>query len=370
MSQVNIDDLITKLMSIAPLCVGTSANLTEHEAAYLCETAIPIFQSEPVLLTLSAPITIVGDTHGQFHDLIRIFGAGHPPGTRRFLFLGDYVDRGRNGVETLCLLLAYKIKYRDSLFMLRGNHECAYINHLYGFYEECSNYWRGSAGHVRWGHFSQLFQWLPIAAVISDKIFCVHGGLSPSLTTLDEIRRIERPIEIPEEGLLCDLVWADPSVSADTWVPNGRGTSFCFGATVVHNFLAKFNFDLICRAHQAVMDGYDFPFGDDKSLITLFSAPNYCYEFMNNGAILNVDELLSCTFGVFTPLKVGDDIEDHARPGTTPRDGASACPSAPFWITAISKEAKNPDNDDCSGDENPVDGAWAAEVENELDEAA
>jgi serine/threonine-protein phosphatase PP1 catalytic subunit len=367
MSELDIDELIAKMMSIAPLRVGTSAKLTEFEATYLCDTAIRIFQSEPVLLTLAAPITIVGDTHGQFHDLIRIFADGNPPGTTRFLFLGDYVDRGRNSVETLCLLLAYKIKYPDSFFMLRGNHECSYINRLSGFYEDCGNYWPGSAGPARWEHFSQLCRWLPIAAIVSDKIFCVHGGLSPSLMTLDDIRDIKRPIEVPEEGLICDLVWADPTTNTDNWEPSDRGTSFCFGAKVVHDFLAKFDFDVVCRAHQAVMEGYEFPFGEDRSLITLFSAPNYCYEFMNMGAILNVDEELSCTFRVFTPVKLEDEAEEPARPGTPPRAGASGSRPSQFGLPGVPKEAEEPQDHDYSGEEDPAEAAEVVSEDNELD---
>jgi serine/threonine-protein phosphatase PP1 catalytic subunit len=323
-----VDRLIQRLLSLHEAVPGASGDISETEAVFLCDRASAIFLAQPVLLELSAPITVVGDTHGQFQDLLRIFHLPDVrlPGEVRYLFLGDYVDRGRNSIETVCLLLAYKIKFPDSFFMLRGNHECSYINSLYGFRDDCVRSWEH--GQAMWQLFSSLFNVLPFAAVIDDRIFCVHGGISPELTSLDQIRAIERPLEIPDHGLVCDLVWSDPDGHIEEWGPNERMTSVCFGPKTVDAFLQAFGFDLICRGHQAVMTGFDFPFEDNQSILTLFSAPNYCYEFENRGAVLHVDGNLSCKFSVVSPRKwqfEDDPIMD--RPGTPPRSYGKAIPS-------------------------------------------
>ena len=202
------------------------------------------------------------------------------------------MDRGEQSIETICLLLAYKIKYEENFFLLRGNHECGSINRIYGFYDECKRRYNIKI----WKNFVDLFNCLPIAACIDDKIFLVHGGLSPELKTFDEIKKIMRPTDVPEEGLLCDLLWSDPENMGKDWGVNDRGVSVTFNVKVLEKFLEDNELDLICRAHQVVEEGYEF-FGD-KKLVTVFSAPNYCGEFDNNGGIMLVDENLRCSFKI------------------------------------------------------------------------
>jgi serine/threonine-protein phosphatase PP1 catalytic subunit len=312
-----LDNLIAKLWLNQPEPRGTPAGVTIAEIDLLCQAIQPVFLAESCVLEVTPPVVVCGDIHGQFHDLLRVFDtAGRPPHAK-FLFLGDYIDRGYQGVDCVCLLFAYKLRFPESVFLLRGNHECNYINRMYGFYEECSGFYPSTKA---WTTFCETFQCLPIAATINDKIFCVHGGISPHLESLDDIREIQRPLEIPEQGLLCDLMWSDPEPSIETWAENTRGTSFLFGARQVDDFLAKFGFDLICRAHQAVDGGYDFPFHPDQSLITLFTAPNYCYEFGNKGAVLKVDENLFCSFLILEVDATSHTSEVNERPGTPPRD--------------------------------------------------
>ena len=206
--------------------------------------------------------------------------------------MGDYVDRGKQSIECICLLLCFKIKYDENFFILRGNHECASINRLYGFFDECKRRYNVKL----WKSFVDLFNCFPIAAVIDDKIFIVHGGLSPELKNVDQLQKIMRPTDIPEEGLLCDILWSDPDSSVNGWGRNDRGVSVTFNEKMIKNFLDKNNLDLICRAHQVVEEGYEF-FGN-RTLVTVFSAPNYCEEFDNSGAIMEVDEELMCSFKV------------------------------------------------------------------------
>ncbi|CAN6468488.1 unnamed protein product [Victoria cruziana] len=256
--------------------------LMESEILQLCYASKDIFLTQPNLLELEAPINICGDIHGQYADLLRLFEYGGYPPRANYLFLGDYVDRGKQSIETICLLLAYKIKYPENFFLLRGNHECASINRIYGFYDECKRRFS-----VRlWRTFTDCFNCLPVAAIIDDKILCMHGGLSPEMESLEQIKMIERPIDVPDQGLLCDLLWADPDKEISGWGDNDRGVSFTFGADKVTEFLKKHDLDLICRAHQVVEDGYEF--FADRQLVTIFSAPNYCGEFNNAGAMMLV----------------------------------------------------------------------------------
>lgn len=279
--------------------------LTTQELKLILAKSRSIFMDQPTLLKLSPPVKIVGDIHGQFHDLIRIFNScGYPPQTN-YLFLGDYVDRGYKSLETILLLLCYKIKYPENFFMLRGNHESANITKIYGFYDECKRRLPLISGsHKLWKNFIDVFNTLPIAATINDKIFCIHGGLSPELLNLKQIEQIQRPTDIPDKGLLADLLWSDPdplvkTFSHTNWPKNDRGVSYCFGRKHVDYFLLNFNMDLIVRGHMVVEDGYEF--FNKRKLVTVFSAPNYCGEFNNFGAIMSVDKSLCCSFELLKP---------------------------------------------------------------------
>ena len=267
-------------------------SLTETEIKLLIRKCKEILQKQPAFLELGSPISILGDIHGQYPDLLKLFQLGGFPPEKNYIFMGDYVDRGKQSIECICLLLAYKIKYDENFFILRGNHECGSINRIYGFFDECKKRFNVKL----WKSFVDLFNCLPIAASIDDKIFIVHGGLSPELKSLEQLQKIMRPTDVPEEGLLCDILWSDPDSSANGWGPNDRGVSVTFNEKMIKNFLEKNDLDLICRAHQVVEEGYEF-FGD-RTLVTVFSAPNYCEEFDNSGAIMEVDEELMCSFKV------------------------------------------------------------------------
>ena len=246
--------------------------------------------SQPIFLELESPITVGGDIHGQYQDLLKLFELGGVPPNTNYLFIGDYVDRGKQSIECICLLLAYKIKYDENFFILRGNHECGSINRKFGFYDECKRRYDVKL----WKCFVDLFNCLPIAASIDDKIFVVHGGLSPVLKNVEELQKIKRPIDVPEEGLLCDILWSDPDEKASGWGKNNRGISCTFNKEVLENFLEENDYDLLVRAHKVLENGYEFLF--DKQLVSIFSVPNYCGKFNNSGAIMVVDNELKCSF--------------------------------------------------------------------------
>ena len=270
-----------------------------------------------MLLELEAPIKICGDVHGQYYDLLRLFEYGGYPPESNYLFLGDYVDRGKQSLETICLLLAYKIKFPENFFLTRGNHECASINRIYGFYDECKKRYSIKL----WKIFTDCFNCLPVAALLDDKILCMHGGLSTELEKVEQIKLLVRPSDVPEQGLLCDLLWSDPEENPDGFGPNDRGVSVTFNSVVIDNFLKANDLDLICRAHQVVEDGYEF-FGNRK-LVTVFSAPNYCGEFDNSGAMMTVDENLVCSFQILKPMNniVQNNNMGTANVGNTAQSG-------------------------------------------------
>jgi serine/threonine-protein phosphatase PP1 catalytic subunit len=295
MTEVDVDTIIGKLLEVRGSRPGKQVQLSEPEIKGLILKSREIFMSQSTLLELEAPIKICGDIHGQYYDLLRLFEYGGFPPEANYLFLGDYVDRGKQSLETICLVLAFKIKYPENFFLLRGNHECASINRIYGFYDECKRRY-----NIRlWKTFTDTFNCLPVAAIIDEKILTMHGGLSPELQNLDQIRKIMRPTDVPDSGLICDLLWSDPEEGITGWGENDRGVSFTFGGDIVEKFLRKHDLDLICRAHQVVEDGYQF--FAKRQLITLFSAPNYCGEFDNSGAMMSVDETLMCSFQILKP---------------------------------------------------------------------
>lgn len=317
-SDLDVNVIIDKLLDVRGARPGKQVTLTEAEIRFLCVKSREVFMTQPVLLELEAPIKICGDIHGQYYDLLRLFEYGGFPPDANYLFLGDYVDRGKQSLETICLLLAYKIKYPENFFILRGNHECASINRIYGFYDECKRRYNIKL----WKTFTDCFNCLPIAAIIDEKIFCMHGGLSPELASMEQIKRIMRPTDVPDTGLLCDLLWSDPDKDIVGWGENDRGVSFTFGPDVVAAFLKRHDLDLICRAHQVVEDGYEF--FAKRQLVTLFSAPNYCGEFDNAGAMMSVDDTLMCSFQILKPAQAKKGL-----PGTTPYAFAGTASSAP-----------------------------------------
>nr|XP_016484306.1 PREDICTED: serine/threonine-protein phosphatase BSL3-like isoform X2 [Nicotiana tabacum] len=265
-----------------------------NEMADLCDSAERIFASEPSVLQLRAPIKIFGDLHGQFGDLMRLFDEYGSPSTAGdisyidYLFLGDYVDRGQHSLETITLLLALKVEYPLNVHLIRGNHEASDINALFGFRIECIERMGERDGIWAWHRFNRLFNWLPLAALIEKKIICMHGGIGRSINHVEQIENIQRPITMDAGSIvLMDLLWSDPTEndSVEGLRPNARGPGLVtFGPDRVMEFCNNNDLQLIVRAHECVMDGFErFAQGH---LITLFSATNYCGTANNAGAIL------------------------------------------------------------------------------------
>lgn len=258
--------------------------LAEEEALRLCRAACETLSKESNLLRVAAPVTVVGDVHGQVHDLLEIFHVGGRVPDTNYLFLGDYVDRGAFSVETVQLVLALKVRYPERVHLIRGNHESRSITQVYGFYDECL---RKYCSASIWARFTEVFDHLPLAAVIDNQIFCPHGGLSPSVETLDHILEVDRFQEVPHEGVICDLLWSDPSEQPG-WGVSRRGAGYMFGEDVTEQFSHANGLQMVCRAHQLMQEGYAWM--HNGRVLTVFSAPNYCGRAANKAAILEIDE--------------------------------------------------------------------------------
>ncbi|CAJ0578867.1 unnamed protein product, partial [Mesorhabditis spiculigera] len=268
--------------------------ISEAEVKSLCAKAKEILIQEGNVQVIDSPVTV----------------GGQLPYTN-YLFLGDFVDRGHYSVETFLLLLALKVRYPDRMMLIRGNHESRQITQVYGFYDECV---RKYGSPTVWKCCTDVFDCLSLSAVIAGKVFCVHGGLSPSIQTLDEIRAIERKQEVPHDGAMCDLLWSDPE-DAMGWGMSPRGAGYLFGSDVVKMFCENNGVDLICRAHQLVMEGYKWHF--NETVLTVWSAPNYCYRCGNVAAILELDEDINKEFSIFEAApQVGS--ENRGAPAKKP----------------------------------------------------
>jgi len=351
--------------------------LPERVMKELCEKVKEILMEESNIQPVCTPVTVCGDIHGQFYDLLELFRvAGGMPGETnvqapktattvitsedieppteitdpklrkrlrsptsaasaegaeegasedeedpdpdatqptsaetvsgptssqsadtKFIFLGDFVDRGYFSLETFTLLMCLKAKYPDRIILVRGNHESRQITQVYGFYEECQQKY-GNASV--WKACCHVFDFLVLAAIVDGEVLCVHGGLSPEIRTIDQIRVVARAQEIPHEGAFCDLVWSDPE-DVETWAISPRGAGWLFGDKVATEFNHVNGLKLIARAHQLVNEGYKYHFPED-SVVTVWSAPNYCYRCGNVASIMSVDKDLSPRFSIFSAV--------------------------------------------------------------------
>lgn len=277
--------------------------LQKMDILKIVETASSLFAEEPNLLNLRDPITVCGDIHGQFFDLVKLIDVAGQPKKTKYLFLGDYVDRGNFSTEVIIYLFAHKITYAKTFFMTRGNHECRHLTQFYNFQEECLYKYDLEV----YDCIMNAFDNLPIAATINRKFFCVHGGLSPDISTLNDIFKIDRKRETPREGPFCDLLWSDPDpqvqsgeeaikdgTTATNWFTfnENRQCSYVYGIDAVKQFLKKNNLMAIIRGHEAQEDGYKFNMseGPIPKVVTIFSAPNYCDVYNNKGACLQFDK--------------------------------------------------------------------------------
>jgi len=277
---------------------------SQYEIKWIMQKTIEVLRKEPNVKYITGGVTLVGDIHGQFMDLLEMFNVGgHIPNTN-YLFMGDYVDRGPQSIEVVILLSLLKIKYPNRLHLLRGNHESKQPTTIYGFYMECL---RKYNTHYIWQYVLEMFDYLPLAAVVNEKIFCIHGGLSPLIQKIDQIDGLNRFNDIPTEGPIADMMWSDPDSSVEGFKISERGAGYFFGEKIIDRFLYINNIDSIVRAHQLCMEGFNILF--EGKVVTVWSAPHYMSKFFNLASVLEVDEFQSKHFNLFedSERKVSDD---------------------------------------------------------------
>nr|CAD2199663.1 unnamed protein product [Meloidogyne enterolobii] len=256
----------TRKSEITTLCLTAENSIKKHYKDDSC-----------IIKIRHLPLYIVGDLHGDWRQLLRIFNACGAPGEKAYLFLGDYVDRGNRSVEVACLLICLKIKFPHKIYLLRGNHETDQCNSVYGFYEEIQSRFNHGDSIAVYKAFNKVFRCFPLVALVADHILCMHGGISPKLNKLSDLAKIKIPLDITtEDSLQLDLLWADPSVRRDvqTFEKNvPRGCSKLFSVQDVYATCERLNLKLIVRAHQPFNRGFGFFAG--KRLLTLFGAVDH-----------------------------------------------------------------------------------------------
>lgn len=283
--------------------LGSNSVIDEDVVVDLLDRMIAICREEDNVLFLPAPIIVCGDIHGQMFDLFKLFSLSPELPESRYLFLGDYVDRGYQSIQTFIYLAYLKVKFPTSIYLLRGNHEGRSVNMGYGFRNQCVTVY-GHSG--LWEKFNSAFDSLPYAAVVNDKYFCVHGGLSPDLSTIEEVMLFDRFQDIPEEGPLSDLVWSDPDESGrvEGYRPNTRGAGHIFGEKIVDEFLARNNLSCILRAHQIAAEGFKWIY--ENKLAIVWSAPNYTYKSNNKACVFCINKDGSYDIKIFTEDEKSD----------------------------------------------------------------
>lgn len=237
-----------------------------------------IFQEEPNVIYLQGNTNVVGDIHGHFFDFLGMMGMVDQ--SFNILFLGDYVDRGYNSVELFMHLMIMKITRRDKVFLLRGNHENRAQTAAYGFMSECVLKY----DHLIYWKICEVFELLPVAAIVDRKYFCVHGGISPDLSCewLEALDRVEEYAEIS-----C-ILWGDPCDDIDYFKPSQRGAGFLYGELAVEEFLGRVGCSHLVRSHQLVFSGAEKHFGG--RCITIWSSPNYCYKCKNRASFMVIED--------------------------------------------------------------------------------
>ena len=327
--------------------IGENFVFDIDQIASLTKQCMEIVASQPNILKVSAPVKVFGDIHGQYIDLMNFFSKWGSPSegpngdimTNDYLFLGDFVDRGNLSLETICLLMALKVKYPDQIHLIRGNHEDILINSGFGFQNECQGRLHDESENddSLFALINNFFEYLPFAAIIEDKILCVHGGIGSNVKKLSDIEDIKRPFEVVHEAqtrdqkLAMDLLWSDPTDNDEEFGiqpnlqrdSNNLGHIVKYGPDIVKKFLKDNNLSYIIRGHECVLDGFERFAGG--LLLTVFSATDYCGRHGNAGAMIVINQHMQMIPHLIYPPEGGNNnwIEDEEyykkRPPTPPR---------------------------------------------------
>ena len=266
-----------------------------NEIKFVIEKSKEIFSQENNIVEISSPVTICGDIHGQFFDLLELFRIGGRLPHTNYLFLGNYINRGYYSIETLSLLLCLKIRYPKRIYLIRGNQECEEYSYIYGFYDECI---RKYGDDIIYKYFINLFNYLPLCVLVSGKILCIHRGLSRFLKTLDDIKKINRIKKFSscDDNPILDLLWNEPQdLEGFSFALKGKGEFF--GKDITKEFCRNNGLDIIIRGQNCIKNGYSLT--HDGKLVSICSSPNYLYRCGNEGAFMEIEENMNYNFYTF-----------------------------------------------------------------------
>lgn len=295
MDRSHAQEIIRKIYNDEPIPI--------EEIRWVCSTSTKIFLDEPTVIDINSPAIVVGDVHGQIEAVFHIFDKFGSPKKNRYVFLGDYVDRGPKSLYTLIFLLAIKIKHGKDFHMIRGNHEDVNVSKQYQFRDEVINTYHSPD---LMNDFDSVFTSIPLGVLINNTILCIHGGLGPAVRTVDTLREIKRPFILTDQDPMYDIVWADPQKNIEDWGNGRRATSCSFGVTPLLEFFERSNITGMIRGHECVKEGYLYSLGEDVNFVTLFSAPNYG-NTQNKAAVLLIDEDGKYNFQTFGPSLTEND---------------------------------------------------------------
>lgn len=296
--------LLTKLLS------GGSS--TKDECKRVCTDAARHLRREENIVALAAPVVVAGSLRGELQDLLTIFEISGPVPETSYLFLGDYTVSGPDPCGTLVLLLLLKARFPSRVTLLRGRHEQRQMTQVYGLHDACMRQFRSGGAEV-WEAFCQCFDHMPIAAVVNEKIFCVHSGLAPEVETLEGLRHLDRHGDYGHEGPIADMLWSDPEEDVEGWGAAPKSCGYWFGEDITTAFLKANNLELMVRSKQLVVDGFAELHGG--KCITVFSSSNV--SFGNQAAVLHLDEDCNRTVQTFREAKQPEseprsaDVPDH-----------------------------------------------------------
>ena len=303
-------------------------------AIEICQKASQLFKDEPVVLELRSPYVIIGDLHGHILDLYRILNTlGYPP-RRKYLFLGDIVDRGEFSVETVLFVFLLKIMFPDDVQIIRGNHEFRFLSQECGFLQQCVDVY---AGIQVYEECLKVFSFLPMAARIDGRILCVHGGIGPHTRSLSQFLTVPKPLTDFSSDFVDDVLWSDPSEECDRFEPSSRGTGYFFGEKALRAFLANTKIDVVVRGHECVSGGVQWMF--DKHLVTVFSASNYCGIAGNQAGVLEVEPGLKFHDRQFPPLDYL--LRNHVMFKKKPNDKDEKIPRKALGLSTKAASAKD-----------------------------
>ena len=272
-------------------------HLDKNDLMRLIGKAKSLFEVEPNLIDIKSPCSIVGDIHGHILDLFRILKTQGLPDKRKYVFLGDLVDRGEFSVETITLVYLLKVLWPSNVLIIRGNHEFNFLAYNGGFMGSVMEEYGDMGIYMA---FMKSFSYIPLALRIDGVMLCVHGGIGPSIFSIKQIMQLQRPIDDFGNETLDSLLWSDPSEEVNQFVASTRGTGYFFGEEVLEEFLDLSDLKMLIRGHECVMSGCELKF--NSKCMTVFSASNYCGNVCNMSSVVNVKSYMDYDIVRFKPI--------------------------------------------------------------------